>query len=356
MSKKLSILLTSVLVMGSLTGCSGSGNVAGEDNKAPLTSNEQNKVEATPESNAAAGTVKMYNGEMPIPEKTEHIAVLDLNHIDHLTALGITPAAANIPAAPTEESTPAQRVSWADGFGRIFADYDLSDVMVLNNNDNPNIEKLLMVEPEYIIAGDGLEEHLSKLEAVAPVYMIDSTLNYDEKGYRDWRQTHRLIGEITGTSDKAEENIQNYDNLVEGYIKELGKTMEGSTAMVFQLDTKGIQYATADNYAAIYDDFGFDKPHNIPEGSRETIAVENLVDINPDYIFMTIESYEDFAVLEASPIWQNLEAVKNGNVYEFAHYGWNRNNGCLSNTLKLQEVGDFLLHGTQTSARFDLVK
>lgn len=351
MKKKIALFVTAVVMMGSLAGCGGTESASGDSSA----NNTQQSSDAQQSSDTNKDTILLYNGEKPIPDKTENIAVLDLAHIDHLTALGITPAAANIPTAPTDESTPAQLVSWADGFGRIFDGYDLSDVTVLNNNDNPNIEKLLMIEPEYIIAGDSLEEYLSQLEAVAPVYMLDSTLNYDAEGYRDWKETHRLIGQITGTSEKAEENIQHYEDLLDGYLEELGSTMEGNTAMVFQLDTKGIQYAVADNYIAIYEEFGFDKPHNLPVGTKETIAVENLVDINPDYIFMTIESYEDFAVLEASPIWKNLEAVKNGNVYEFAHYGWNRNNGCLSGTLKLQEVGDFLLHGTQTSARFDLI-
>lgn len=355
--KSLSMLVASILLVTGLVGCGSSGG----DNSSASSSSSSNSSSSSASSSDSSssdnstGTITLYNGVKEIPAPTENFAALDLAHIDHLTALGLSPVAANIPTAPTEESTPAQLVSWADGFGRLYANHDLSGTTVLNNNDNPNIENLLLIEPEYIIAGDSLEEHLSQMEAVAPVYMIDSTLGFDENGYSNWQETHRIIGEITSTSEKAEQNIANYYALLEDYKSKLGGSMAGSSAMIFQLDTKGIQYAAMESHPHIYIDLEFDAPNNVPVGSRETIAVENLVDINPDYIFITIESYEDFAILEASPIWQNLEAVKNGNVFEFAHYSWNRTKGPLAANQKLIEVCEFLLHGTQTSARFDLI-
>lgn len=336
------------------TTTSDSGGVIGggavKENTNRISAEDSNAIATI--TSAGEGKLNLYNGVVDVPDSEARFVAQDLSYLDHLIALGITPYAANIPNAPTEESTPAQVVSWQDGFGRIYADYDLSGVEVVANT--LDIESLLLLKPDYLMVSDSLVESLSQMEQVAPVYMIDSTLGYDSDSYSCWQETHRVIGAITGHEEEAEQVIADYYDLLDGYIEELGGSMAGKSAMIFQLDTKGIQYAAMETHPHIYKDLQFDAPNNVPVGSRETIAVENLVDINPDYIFMTVESYEDLAVLEASPIWQNLEAVKNGNVFEFAHYGWNRTKGPLGATLKLTEVCEFLLHGTQTSARFNL--
>lgn len=347
MKKYLPLMLASLVTVTGLTGCSSSS-----DN----TTSEETQVEGTvaDSSEGTSTTVEVFNGTLETPESTDNFVALELAYMDHLEALGVLPTAAIKPNGITEESTPAQIVAWEDGFGRLYPNGEVDDVEALNSNDNPNIERLLMIEPDFIIAGDNQEEYLSQLEAVAPTYLMDSTLNLDDEGFRDWKATHRKMGEITGTEEVAEQNIADYDAMVADFVAQIGDDIEGKVAMVCQIDTKGIQYATKVNYAHIYRDLGFETPDNIPVEARETIAVENLVDINPDYIFATIESYEDFEVLEASPIWQNLDAVKNGNVFEFAHYAWNRTNGPNSNTLMFEETANFLLTGEQTSQRFNL--
>ncbi len=145
-----------------------------------------------------------------------------------------------------------------------------------------------------------------------------------------------------------------YEAQVEDYKAQIGDSIDGKTAMVFQLSTKGVQYSTA-VHQQIYAELGFELPELLVDADASgTIALENLAEINPDYIFVNIESLEDFANYQESPLWQNLTAVQNGHVFEFGHNVWNRSNGSRANLYQLQDAAEFVINGTQVTKRFEL--
>lgn len=129
--------------------------------------------------------------------------------------------------------------------------------------------------------------------------------------------------------------------------------MEGKTAIVTQISTKGVQSSLETNHPHVFVHYGFELPAGFPAG--ETLALENLVEFDPDYLFINVESWEDFATYESSPIWQNLTAVKEGNVFEFAHNVWNRSNGAMAAFYRVTDIGDFLADGTQVTHRYDYI-
>ena len=89
----------------------------------------------------------------------------------------------------------------------------------------------------------------------------------------------------------------------------------------------------------------WDKPEGMPEQtdiSLPVVTYEGLAAIKADYIF-AIATDEDLAQLEANSIWNNLPAVKNGNVVilESSPY-FNQGYSPIGREKLVDEIGDML--------------
>ena len=90
---------------------------------------------------------------------------------------------------------------------------------------------------------------------------------------------------------------------------------------------------------------GLAKPAGMPEQtdiSLPVVTYEGLAAIQSDYIFV-IATDEDLAQLEANSIWNNLPAVKNGNVVvlESSPY-FNQGYSSIGREILVDEIGDML--------------
>ena len=300
----------------------------------------------------AAGTIVVANGEKPLPQKFDNFIALGNTQLDHLVALDVMPVAASMPRRPDDPDAPNSASYYNDGFGAMYPDEMLADVESLNMQLDASIERIIELAPDFIIASQGDEKHLEKLEAIAPTYLIP---NYTagEDGMRDWKEVHRMMGKLVGKSDKAEENIAAYEALVKSYQEQIGDSVKGKTALIYQSSStgKGLWMSSKESASQIYTDFGFVLPDKFTL-TGDYYAVEELITLNPDYMFVQVGSVEEYEKLANNPIWQSLTAVKEGHVYEYSHYVWTQTNGYLSSTKKLTDVGEFILHGTQNCTTF----
>ena len=338
--KKLTAILLLVSLM--ITGCSSAKTSSQETPESTNESTVSDDKTASEDPN----TVTAINGEMPIPTKFDNFLAFGMSHIDHLASLEVLPVAATMPTL-TLETPPARVAYYNDGFGRIYKDGQVDGVEPLSKKFEESIERIIELKPDFILATDAEEKYLDKLEAIAPTYLIPGYV-IDENGMRDWRPIHRLYGKLLGKSEKAEENIANYDAMLKEYKEKIGDSVKGKTALIYQISStgKGLWMSGKDSAPQIYSEFGFELPENFTE-TGDYYAFEELVTLNPDYMFINIGSYEEYEKLKNTPIWDNLTAVKNGKVFEYSHYIWTQTGGYLSNSIKLQDIGNFILDGTQ---------
>ncbi|MFI3238583.1 MAG: ABC transporter substrate-binding protein [Lachnospiraceae bacterium] len=345
MKKIIATLLCAALSM-SIVACSKTATTT--------TTSTTEAVEETTEE--AVTTVMMADGEKELPEEYGNYAILDWGYLDHLIHLEAAPVASPITSEPAEDATDAQKVSYLDGYGRMYPDRSVfEEIEPINaSDDGIDLEQLLSLDLNYIITSESNIEYADKLNAIAPTYFLPSALSYDEAGNKDWKQIHQTLALLVDRAEEAEANIAEYDALVAEYQELIGDEIEGKTAIVTQISTKGVQYALPASHPHVYDHLGLTTPENFPQESGY-LALENLLEFDPDYLFINVESWEDFAEYEASPIWQNLTAVQNGNVFEFAHNVWNRSNGSMVAFMRVTDVGDFILDGTQVTNRYDYI-
>ncbi|MFI3208857.1 MAG: ABC transporter substrate-binding protein [Eubacteriales bacterium] len=350
MKKIISTLLVAALALSALTAC-------GKSDTATTETTETNVESASTETSVE--TVTMADGEKELPEVYGNFAILDWGYLDHCIHMGVTPVASPITDEPAEDATDAKIVSYLDGYGRFYPDRTvLEDIIPINaTDDGIDFEQLLELNVDYIITSESNIEYADKLNAIAPTYFLPSALSYDADGNKDWTQIHETLALLIDRVEEAEVNIATYNETVADYqasFEEAGIDLEGKTAIVTQISTKGVQYSLASSHPHVYEIMGLSMPEGFPEESGY-LALENLLEFDPDYLFINVESWEDFAEYEASPIWQNLTAVQNGNVFEFAHNVWNRSNGSMAAYMRLTDVGDFILDGTQVTHRYEYI-
>lgn len=344
--KKFATFVLALSLMASIAGCASQST-----GQTKATEDHTKESQTSQAVTGSAGTISVTNGEMPLPEKFDNFIAFGITHLDHLAALDVLPVAAAMPKPPTDPDSPSSAAYYNDGFGRIYPNGELDGVEALSTKFDASIERIIELAPDFIIAMDSDEKYLDKLEAVAPTYLIPGFTTDEATGMRDWKEVHRLIGKLVGKSEKAEENIAAYEALVKDYQEKIGDSVKGKTALIYQISStgKGLWMSSKESAPQIYSEFGFALPENFTL-TGDYYAVEELVTLNPDYMFINIGSVEEYEKLTKNPIWENLTAVKEGHVYEYSHYAWTQTNGYLSNTLKLKDVGDFLLDGTQTGS------
>ena len=350
MKKTLALVLTAVLSLGVFTGC---GQAPKEDTKVEDNKGEENKGEENKEEEK----ITFKNGDIELPTKFDNFAVLDYTLIDQFVSLDVAPKYGATGAVPTAESKPSNVSYYNDGWVRAFEGFDLETITRIDLKSETYLEELVDYAPDFIVITERHEKFLDKLTAIAPTYVFPSTFDVPE-GSSVWKEQLKFVGQFVNKADLADDKIAEYDALVEESRKKVADEIEGKTALVVQLNEKGFKIRMPETQASVYADLGF----AVPEGLDNSFAsggvtneegsfpVEQIVQFNPDYIFIQTQSHENYESLVGTPIWENIQAVKDGRLYEINQSTWNHLNGYLANTLRLNDLVYFITEDKQTSS------
>ena len=206
--------------------------------------------------------------------------------------------------------------------------------------DTMDVEAVMNLNPDLIVISTVQEKMYDALSEIAPTVMIQlEALN--------WKDDVRALGKVFGKEDVANEWIANY----EAKAKEAGdkiKAKYGDDTTYLSFLASGGQFFVFDGAGfgdVLYKDMGLAKPEGMPEQTNISLPVvtyEGLAAIKADYIF-AIATEEDLAQLEANSIWNNLPAVKNGNVVilESSPY-FNQGYSLIGREKLVDEIGDML--------------
>ena len=206
--------------------------------------------------------------------------------------------------------------------------------------DTMDIEAVMNLNPDLIVISTVQEKMYDALSEIAPTVMIQlEALN--------WKDDVRALGKVFGKEDVANEWIANY----EAKAKDAGdkiKAKYGDDTTYLSFLASGGQFFVFDGAGfgdVLYKDMGLAKPEGMPEQTNISLPVvtyEGLAAIKADYIF-AIATEEDLAQLEANSIWNNLPAVKNGNVVilESSPY-FNQGYSPIGREKLVDEIGDML--------------
>ena len=274
-------------------------------------------------------TVTDVRGEVEIPANPKRIVDLSGNS-DILSILGYKVVGTANSDAYDYTKFPSYLEETLSG-AKILG-YSMQDTM--------DVEAVMNLNPDLIVISTVQEKMYDALSEIAPTVMIQlEALN--------WKDDVRALGKVFGKEDVANEWIANY----EAKAKDAGdkiKAKYGDDTTYLSFLASGGQFFVFDGAGfgdVLYKDMGLAKPEGMPEQtdiSLPVVTYEGLAAIKADYIF-AIATDEDLAQLEANSIWNNLPAVKNGNVVvlESSPY-FNQGYSSIGREILVDEIGDML--------------
>ncbi|MFB6362714.1 ABC transporter substrate-binding protein [Paenibacillus elgii] len=299
MQKMKGLLISMLLLAGILAGC----NETPAKNKGSTT-----EVASTSAVNVDATdwprTFKDALGkEIVIKKKPEKLASLWYFYPEILVALGEPPAAST-------EKEYLSSLSYLKG--------KLDSTEELGDKLSPNIEKILSIEPDYILATEHHEKMYDSLEKVAPVIKLKS-----KDIYENWQYGLRTVAEIIGKEDEAEKVI---DKMMKEITtgREALKSIEGeSVALILSWDGKTFNVLGEGNpvYTLAFDKekgLGLTPDDTFKGTNTEFTTFEGISTVQADHIFLIGDITKKEKLmndLKQSNVWNDLNAVKKGNVY-----------------------------------------
>lgn len=182
----------------------------------------------------------------------------------------------------------------------------------------PNFETILSLKPDVILGSTKFKpEVMEQLAKIAP------TLPYSHVS-TDWESNLRLLGELSGKQEQAEQEIAKYKSDLEDAKTKLDDSVQGAKVLAMRIRV-GELYIYPEKVffnPVLYEDLGLTAPAEVKAAkAQELLSKERLAEMNPDYIFLQFspdenkESPNALEEFQNDPILKNVAAVKNGKLF-----------------------------------------
>ncbi|MGM0749761.1 MAG: iron-hydroxamate ABC transporter substrate-binding protein [Bacillota bacterium] len=270
---------------------------------------------------SACGSKEETNGSSAAGTKSEKkkIEYLDKTYEVKVPTdkIAITGSVESMEDAKLLDVHPAGAISFSGKFPDMFK--DITDKATSTGEKmEPNIEKILELQPDVILASTKFPENtikkLSNTATTIPVSHISS----------NWKENMMLLAQLTGKEKKAKEIIADYEQDLKDTKTKINGKAKDSNALVIRIRQGNIYIYPEQVYfnSTLYGDLGLTAPDEVKAAkAQELISLEKLSEMNPDHIFVQFSDDENadkpdaLKDLEKNPIWSSLTAVKEDHVY-----------------------------------------
>lgn len=299
MKKRISLLIALMLCTG-MMACGAPKEEKSENNTA---GNEETVVQSEKkeeQEDAAEGgrTVTDVTGRtFEVPENLERIVALTPGDCEIIYALG----GGDLLVGRGEYCNYPQ---------------EAAEVVSVQSGSETNIEQIIALEPQVVIMSkmDQSEEQVAALENAGIAVCMDT-----ETDIEGVYESIRVIGEIIGHEEQAETVVKEMQDTFTELQKKV-KDEEGSTVYYEVSPLEYGLWTTGKNtfMNEIGDMLGLTNIFSDIDGWAE-VSEEQVLERNPDYIVTVTMYFGDGPKPEEEIMgragWQNVTAVKEGNVY-----------------------------------------
>ena len=338
MSKIVSVLACVTMSVSLLAGCGSSTGSQTEEDKNQTVSTEENSEAVSPEESSetvsrepSGDTVVVTDvkGDVEIPADPQRIVDLSGNS-DILSILGYSVVGTANSDAYDYTKFPVYLEDALAG----------AEILGYSMQDTMDIEAVMNLDPDLIIISTVQEKMYDQLQEIAPTVMIQlEALN--------WKDDIVTIAKLFGKEDVADAWLSAYEEKAKAAGDKIKETYGEDTSYLSFLASGGqfFVFTGAGFGSVLYEDMGLAVPEGMPEQSDISLPVvtyEGLAAIDADYIFV-MATEEDKAELTANAIWNNLPAVKAGQVVELtASPYFNQGYSPIGRELLLDEIVEML--------------
>jgi len=261
----------------------------------------QTKEESTNENGTR--TIEYLGESYEVPEKVERIVVTGaMEAMEDMVVLDVHPVGA---------------IAIGGKFPELYASVT-DKAESIGEKIKPNFEKILELNPDVILGSTKFPEEIqSKLEKIAPTILVSHIST-------NWESNLNLLAELTGKQADAEKILSTYKAEIEAAKSTLTEKLQDQKVAAIRI-RGGQAYVYPKEVflnAVLYGELGLAVPNEVAKAkSQEAISVEQLADMNPDYLFVQFSTDENADAPNAledfkkNPIIQNITAFKNDRVF-----------------------------------------
>ena len=268
-------------------------------------------------------------GEACVPHNPQRVITLYLYTLTNSLALGIRPVA----------STYVPGTSIAEYF-----EEKVDGIESVGSWSEPNLEKILKLNPDLILSLSRLESIHQRLSYIAPTVAL--SLPFPPPS---WKEQLEELAQILNKEEVGQQLMDTYRQRVEELKQALGDrrhTLKVSVAGISLED--GIwAYGETHFSGMVLNDIGLQRPPK-QQGDifyTETISQEKIFDIDSDVLFLvSLGRNDDKKALEKlrqNPLWRKLKVVQENKVY-FVDAHWHSSDIFAINAI-LDDIEKYLI-------------
>ncbi|EDW22498.1 ABC transporter substrate-binding protein [Bacillus pumilus] len=298
MNKKLMIIGFISLLMLIMVACGG-----GDKPKQSTTVSGSKNAGIEDSGDTATKTIEYLGKKYTLPKKTEKIVITGaMEAMEDAVVLDVHPAGA---------------ISVGGKFPKIFASIT-SDSESIGEKQQPNFEKILKLKPDVILGSSKFQQVvLNKLEKIAPTIPISHIAT-------NWEANLELMADLTGKQKKANKILTQYKTDVKDAKASLKEKLKDKKVAIIRIRGAQAFVYPEDVYfnPVLYKELDLTVPQPVSLAkTQEAISVEQLGEMNPDYLFVQFstdenqEAQQAFDDMKKNPVIQNMTAFKKDQVY-----------------------------------------
>jgi iron complex transport system substrate-binding protein len=272
-------------------------------------------------------TIKHEAGTLELAAPARRVVVLEYSFLDTLLALGLKPVGAAIGTQGCDRGPAPYLKPLLGGVNSIGA------------RAQPSLEAILAARPDLILADAFVHKDLlPQLQRIAPTAAFQSRRG----SYDDLMQQVLWIGRMVGKEALARTLVADQERLLAKARSFADPRAPGLVAAVATPSSLTL-HSSESFISSLLERLGrknLVKPQN--DQSQFEVTLEGLLALNPPTLVLFTAKDENPITREwaKNPLWQNLEAVKRGRVWEFDRDLWTRSRGPLALKLIVAECID----------------
>jgi iron complex transport system substrate-binding protein len=251
-------------------------------------------------------------GETCVPNRPQRVIVLGIPTLGDAMALGVKPIAS---------------IVYFDDPPPYLAKH-LESIQSLGKEGQPNLEKILALKPDLIIGTKySSEATYNQLSKIAPT-VVDNW-----EGYPSWRNHFNFVAKVLNKNEEAKQVWAEYNQRIASLKTSLGNRLQDSEVSFVHICCGTIDIDLKNSFnGGILADAGIRRPPSqaVPiEGGITLLSEERLIDIDGDILFVATDgekSIQKLAELKQNPLWKNLRAVQQNQVYPVNYPTWRGGN------------------------------
>ncbi|WP_290722187.1 MULTISPECIES: ABC transporter substrate-binding protein [Exiguobacterium] len=260
------------------------------------------------QKNEKTRTISHEAGKTKVPEQPKKVVALEFSFVDALDELGITPV-----GIAQENKT--------DVSGLLGKDIEFTEV---GTRQQPNLEVISSLQPDLIIGDFNRHKGIYKqLQEIAPTIILKSR----NATYEENIDSFKTIAEAVGKTKQMDDRLALHEERLQAAKKKVDpkddrKVMVG----VFRADSLTAHGETSFD-GELLEKIGIENAVTKTAEPTVTITLEQMVKWDPDVIFMAEADPKLLKEWKDNPLWNQITAVKNGEVYEVNRDLWTRYRG-----------------------------